>query len=175
MINVGDALWLAGQLYDAEAEARGQLADSRELEAVFQEAQALHLCGLILTLRGEYDEGGRALEMAVRIFDSEEDAEHFAGVTYAWLAQRAIWLGELDAAQGFAERAAELAQVERQERDIVSATRLQGIIALEQQVVSEADTFLHQALTAHVLPISSMRKSRRASCLPNCAGGWLTP
>jgi len=147
MINVGDALWLAGQVYDAEAEARGQLFDSRELETVFQEAQALHLCGLILTLRGEYEEGGRALEMAVRIFDSEEDAEHFAGVTCTWLAQRAIWLGQLDDAWHFADRAAQLAQVERQERDFVRAARLQGVIALEQHLLSEADTLLHQALT----------------------------
>jgi transcriptional regulator with XRE-family HTH domain/tetratricopeptide (TPR) repeat protein len=147
MINVGDALWLAGQLYDAEAEARGQLADSRELEAVFQEAQALHLYGLILTLRGEVAEGGRALDQALRIFDSEEDAEHFAAVTSAWLAQRAIWVGGLDAAQRFADRAAQLAEVERQERDIVISVRLQGVIARELQLLSEANAFLHQALT----------------------------
>lgn len=147
MINVGDALWLAGQLYDAEAEARGQLFDSRALEMVFQQAQALQLCGLILILRGEYDEGGRALDMAARIFDAEADAEHFAAVTYTWLAARAIWRGELDDAQRFAERAAQLAHVERQERDSVSAVRLQGIIMREQHVLGEADTLLHQALT----------------------------
>jgi transcriptional regulator with XRE-family HTH domain len=161
MVNVGDALWLAGQLYDAEAEGRGQLADSRELEAVFQEAQALHLCGLILVLRGEYEAGGRALELAARIFEAEEGAEHFAGVTYAWLAQRAIWLSQFDAAQRLADRAAQLAQVERQERDVVSAARLQGIIAREQGSSAAAERYFHAALT-HARTVNLIDKEVQA-------------
>ena len=147
MINVGDALWLAGQLYDAEAEGRGQLADSRELEALFQEAQALHLCGLILILRGEHIEGGHALQMAAGIFEAEGDAQYFAGVTYAWMAQHAIWLGQLDDALRFADQAAQHALIERQERDFVRIARLQGVVALEQGVFEMADEYLHQALT----------------------------
>ncbi len=54
----------------------------------------------------------------------------------AYLAQRALWFGDPAAARPLADRAWELAHVQRVERDFIRAARLQGEAALQTFEVS---------------------------------------
>lgn len=145
MVNPGDLLWPIGQLFQAELEARNALYDSRELELRFHEALSLRLLGLLLTIRGEADTGQRLLLRAASLF-AEEDAPQFEGVTYAHLAQRALWAEAYDEAAACIARADDLAQAERQERDLARAARLAGALALGQSRPEDARLPLEGAL-----------------------------
>ena len=67
-------------------------------------------------------------------------------------AQRRLWLGQPNEALPLAQRAWELAQVERCEADLISAARLHGEAALGLGDRATADERLHHALTrAHTV------------------------
>ena len=69
------------------------------------------------------------------------------GVVNAFLAKRAVWLGDSAAAISFADRAWELAHTARYEADFIRAARLQGAAALGPNNLAKADERLHHALT----------------------------
>ena len=68
-------------------------------------------------------------------------------VVNAYLAQRALWMGELAEAHSLADGAWELAHARRGERDFIRAARLQGQAALGLNHLATADARLHHALT----------------------------
>ncbi|MBL8160586.1 MAG: DUF4062 domain-containing protein [Anaerolineae bacterium] len=66
---------------------------------------------------------------AIHIF-REQDEQQSVGLNFAYLAQAALWRGEYAAARRWAERAWELAGVQRLARDVIRAACRQGQAAL---------------------------------------------
>ena len=150
--NLSNALRLAGQVCEAEAAARRALIITRQRDDHFQEAISLQWLGLTLAARGTAPESESALRRSLRMFITQSLAQS-EGLVNTFLAQRAVWLGDPAAARTLADRAWELAHVQRVERDFIRAARLQGEAAfktskvLETFEVSYADERLHHALT----------------------------
>ena len=144
--NLSDALRLSGALCESEAAARRALVITRERDDRFHEAVSLYLLGLTLVARGLVHESGSALQRAlrIRVVQSKSQGE---GLVNSYLAQRALWLGEVAGALPFANRAWELAHVQNNERDFIHAARAQGEAALGLNDFATADERLHHALT----------------------------
>ncbi len=86
------------------------------------------------------------LRRALKILASEKHNQG-EGLTCYYLSQRALWLGDVAAALSLADRAWMLAHDARQERDFISAARLQGTAALGLNDYAKADERLHHTLT----------------------------
>ncbi|MCB9288087.1 MAG: DUF4062 domain-containing protein [Lewinellaceae bacterium] len=144
--NLSNAQQLAGALRESEAAARRALAITGEQEDRFWEAANLQWLGLTLAARGLHQASGQALQRSLRLLiaRSEKQSE---GLTSAYLAQRALWLGEPALALPLATRAWELASYLSLERDFIRAARLQGAAALALENYPQADERLHHALT----------------------------
>jgi hypothetical protein len=69
------------------------------------------------------------------------------GLVNAYLAERALWMAQSDAARPLADRAWELAAAYRYERDFIRAARLQGATTLFLDDPKKAEERLHHALT----------------------------
>ncbi|MGA2135965.1 MAG: DUF4062 domain-containing protein [Bryobacteraceae bacterium] len=144
--NLAGSLHLAGKLREAEAAARRALGITREQGERPQEGVGLYFLGLTLAARGAAAHSKRALEKALHIFADEREPQS-EGVVNAWLAQRALWIGDAAAARRYAGRAWELAYVQRVERDFIRAARLQGEAASALGDLAMAGERLHLALT----------------------------
>jgi tetratricopeptide (TPR) repeat protein len=146
LCNLSNALRLVGALRESESASRRALVITREQSDRFQEAVSLNWLGLTLAARGIARESESALQRSLRIFVALSHTQ-FQGVTNSYLAQRALWLGNFDAALLLADRAWELAHDARYERDFIRAARLQGAAALGLGDFTKADERLHHALT----------------------------
>jgi tetratricopeptide (TPR) repeat protein len=146
LFNMSEALRLSGGLYRAEAATRNSLAISRSLKDSFQEGVSLYTLGLALAMRGHHDEAEIALQHSLRIWIDQKHKQ-FEGLVNAYLAQQALWQGRPAAAGPLADRAWQLAGVQRLERDLINAARLQGTAALHMGDWGMADERLHHALT----------------------------
>jgi tetratricopeptide (TPR) repeat protein len=144
--NLAEALRPAGKFRESEAAARRALGIGRTLGSRFSEGASLHYLGIVLAARGAAADSDRALESALRIFVGERMPQA-EGYTSAYLAQRALWPGDTAAARQAANRAWELAQVDRGERDFIQAARLQGEAALALGDQPLAGERLYHALT----------------------------
>jgi tetratricopeptide (TPR) repeat protein len=147
--NLSCALRLAGQLREADLAVRRALVIGRQRNDRFREAASLYWLGLALAARGVAPESESALQRSLRLLVAQSHTQG-EGLTNAYLAQRALWLGDPAAARPLADRAWELAHVQRVERDFIRAARLQGEAALktlETSKASYADERLHHALT----------------------------
>jgi tetratricopeptide (TPR) repeat protein len=145
LCNLADAMRMAGEFRESEADARAALGTNRKLGHRGEEGVSLYLLGHMLAARGAAGDSGRALRSALRIF-VEMRAPQSEGLTNAYLAQGALWLGDA-AAQRKANCAWELAHARRHERDFIRAARLQGEAALALGDLPLADERLHHALT----------------------------
>lgn len=154
--NLSNALRQSGRLRGAEAAARQALFLTREQKNEFLEAVNLGWLGISLAVRGEVYDGEKALRQSLRIFHlrSKTDAEELAGrhdasaeaTASAFLARIKLWLCEPGAARPLADRAWQLASVERFERYVTLAKRMLGAVALALDDRPEADEFLSRAL-----------------------------
>ncbi len=144
--NLSEALRQAGALRETEVAARRALAITRQQADRFLEAVSLKALGLALGARGVVNESGVALQRALRI-DSGRSDQQGQGVGIAYLAERALWLGDPAAARTLAERAWELAHSERYARDFIYAARLQGAAAAALNDLATANERLHEALS----------------------------
>jgi tetratricopeptide (TPR) repeat protein len=144
----------SGELRESEGAARRALHITREQGNRFQEAISLYYLGLTLAARGVVDDSAVALERSLRMFVAQRHTQS-EGLVNAFLAQRALWLGNPAATGSLADRAWELARVERLEGDFIRAARLQGEAALglddpstgSGQSLARAEERLHLALT----------------------------
>jgi tetratricopeptide (TPR) repeat protein len=144
--NLSNALWLAGALHEAEAAASRALAISREANLQFKQADSLQFAGITLAAHGAFQKAEIALSRSLKMWIEQE---HFQeqGVAIAFNAQRALWLSDAATALPLADRAWDLAHVQRVERDFIRAACLQGTAALGLNDFSIADERLHHALT----------------------------
>lgn len=143
--NLSYALRQAGGLREAEGSARQALEISRRIEDGFKEAVSLQWLGLALAARGETEESKAALDRSLRMFIRQSNKQG-EGLSSAYLAHRAVWLGENEKAAGFAASAWELAHVQRLPADIIRSARLEGEAALGLGETARAEERLHYAL-----------------------------
>jgi tetratricopeptide (TPR) repeat protein len=145
LYNLACSLLLVGKLRESEAAARRVLCMGWTLGDRMEEGAGLQLLGLALAAQGAITHSLRDLEGSLLIF-AEESRRASQGITAAYLAQRAVWVGDGATARRSASHAWELAHVPRSERDFIRAARLQGEAALALGELVEADGWLHHAL-----------------------------
>jgi hypothetical protein len=144
--NVADALRLAGVLRESEAAARRALGIVESWATASGRASACTCLALPWRL------AARLRIPAVRWKELCASLRRGAcasveGRRQRYLAQRALWLGDANTARQSADRAWELANEQRYERDFIRAARLQGEAALALGDLPLADERLHHALT----------------------------
>ncbi|HYP26238.1 MAG TPA: DUF4062 domain-containing protein [Blastocatellia bacterium] len=139
-------LRLYGALYESDSAACRALIIGVGHGDRFNEAACLDLIGSALATQGLENESNSALQRALRIRIAQLD-DQGEGVTNFYLAQRALWFGEFATALLFANRAWELADVQKLEGDFIYAARVQGEAALGLNNFATADERLHHALT----------------------------
>jgi tetratricopeptide (TPR) repeat protein len=143
--NMANALRTAGSLRESELAAAQALVITRGLNQPFAEGLSLRELGLTFLARGVARPSERALRRARQLF-SHQFHKKGEGKSYADLAQWAIRTGAyLDAVQ-FANRAWELAPVQRLEDQFIRAARLQGESVLGMDNLVNADERLLHAL-----------------------------
>jgi len=145
LYNLADALRPVGNLRESEGAARAALGTCRKLGR-FEEAVSLNFLGLTLAARGAVVDSGYALDRALRILIELRETQG-EGLTNAYLARRALWLGDAVTALRSADCAWELAQIERVEADFTRAAGLQGEAALALGELPLAVERLHHGLT----------------------------
>jgi len=145
LCNLSEALRLSGQQRAAETAALRALAISRKNEDRFQASIGELWRGLTLASRGLADAAETALRRSLAVWLAEQDQQG-EGLVNAYLAQHQLWLYQPAAALPLANRAWELAKVDRNERDFIRAARLQGEAALGLNDLAAAEERLHHAL-----------------------------
>jgi len=149
LANSSSSLCLSGGVRSAEIWAREGLIILRERDDGLGEAVSLYCLGLALAARGVSDDAEAALRRSLRIL-AARDHRQSEGLVNSFLAEVALWRGDPAAARPLADRAWELAAVQRHERDFIRAARLQGTAALSLAGPADleiADERLHHALT----------------------------
>jgi tetratricopeptide (TPR) repeat protein len=139
-------LRLSARLRAAEPAAREALLLARSQSNAAEEATSALVLGLTLAAHGVEDSAQAALRRALRL-DTEHALPQGQGVVHAYLAEVALWRGDPAAARGLADRAWQLAVVERHEADFIRAARLQGAAALGFGDLDVANERLRHALT----------------------------
>jgi len=143
--NLSNALRPSGQLRAAETAAVQALSISRENINSFQTGVSERLRSFVLATSGHNLSANTALRRALAIIQTEQ-AQQSKGVAYATLAQHQLWLYQPVAALPLANRAWELAHIQRHERDFIRVARLQGEAALGINDLATAADRLHHAL-----------------------------
>jgi tetratricopeptide (TPR) repeat protein len=145
LANLSDTLRLNGALRKSEWAAYRALEIFRRLKDHFSEAVCLGILGLPLATRGEAEGSEQALRRSVGML-VKQNQQQSEGLGNAYLSQRAIWFGGYAEAFAFANRAWELAYVQKSERDFIKAARVHGEAALGMDDIVTADEWLHHAL-----------------------------
>ncbi|MDW8297833.1 MAG: hypothetical protein RML95_00685 [Anaerolineae bacterium] len=129
LMNFAESLRQVGDLYPAAMSANRALLITRAINNVSDEVTALGVVALTRMACGAYVEAEIALQRALRL---QASLNHPQGqsVLYAFLAQLAVWRGEVDQAYLYAEQAWEFAQTLSYEADLVRARRFLGEAAL---------------------------------------------
>ena len=143
LCNLSESLRLSGALHESEAAVRRALVSTREQQNHNQEAISLYWLGLVLITRGVADESNLALQQSLRM----KSYDQAVGLINSFLARRALWLSQFAIALSFANRAWELAQVDKFEGDFIRAACVQGEAALGLNEFATAEERLHHALT----------------------------
>jgi tetratricopeptide (TPR) repeat protein len=143
---LGDALYKIGALREAVCAFRQGLVLNRDSENEFQEGVTLEALGRALGLTGAHGLACVTLGRSRHLY-IERSNRQGEGLVGANLAELALWLGDCAKAATWAERAWELAAVNRLEQDFIRAALLQDRVALGAGEFSRADERLHYALT----------------------------
>ena len=123
--NLSEALRETGAFREAVSTLRQSLVLSRELEHAFREAASFENLGRVLNAIGNSEWGHVVLRRGQSIFVQQGEIQR-QGVNAAYLAELSLWLRAFDRARTVADRAWELANVQRHERDFIRAALYQG-------------------------------------------------
>ena len=145
LCNLSYLLYITGGLRESEAAARRALVIARDQQDMFREAISLQWLGLAMAAREVLDGSQVASDRSLRLFVERRNAQG-EGTVSAFIAQRALWMGDRSHARLLADRAWELAHDRRNERDFIRAARLQGEAALVLDDHKTADERLSHAL-----------------------------
>jgi ATP/maltotriose-dependent transcriptional regulator MalT len=147
--NLSYALFVSGALRSSESTVLKTLRGARGLQNDFEEGTSLCCIGLALAVRGKMGNAEFALGRAMKIWRSTMERMEM-GVTSAFQAELALWIGDSVAARQRANQAWELASHRRHEADYIRAARLQGTAALstgDPNDIETASERLHHALS----------------------------
>lgn len=145
LCNMSDSLRSAGALNRSEAAARTALVISQDLKDRFHQGVSVLRLGLVLALRGIHEEGEMAVRCSIRIWKNL-NSQQFEGLVNGYLAEQFLGQGDPAGARPLADRAWNLAAVNRYERDFIRAARLQGSAALCLGDLKMAEERLQHAL-----------------------------
>jgi len=146
--NLSEPTYISGAVSESQLSALRSLVIGRRCKGgdLWLEPYSLFEVGLPLAGRGLVDEADRCLQRALHMLSAQEETQ-LEGVANAHLAQLALWKADHSAAAQLANRAWELANVRRFERDCIRAARLQGTAFLGLNELTTADERVHLALT----------------------------
>jgi hypothetical protein len=146
LINYSEPLGEIGALRQAEALLRRSLVLNRKSEVRLREVACLRTLGRVVCLSGNHGLGLLLLERSQRAAAKEGHTQS-EGYTTAVLAERSIWLADFVKARSLADKAWDLAEYRRVERDFMRAALLQGRASLGTADFLHADERLHLCLT----------------------------
>jgi hypothetical protein len=127
--NLSKIFQVLGSLRESERAARRALVITRTLRDRVGEAGSLSLIGLNLATQGSHLSCEQALQRSKKIFETESQ-KRLEGIVCSYFAQYLIWQEHFVDAVDLADYAWRLANNNRNQRDVVHATRLQGISML---------------------------------------------
>ncbi len=178
--NLSHALRQSGDLRDAETAARRALLIAREVQSQFLEALSLGWWGIALAVRGEDGSAEAVLQRVLQIFrwlrlkKPDDYRKHRwaspESIANALLTRLMLWQKKTDAALNSAAHAWELANIWKNERDLIITQRLQGVVAMEMNDYKKADEYIGQALARagkvevvveEVLALAELAESKR--------------
>ena len=140
-----------GDFKSAESNLRRSIHLCQEIKDEFREADGHQELGRLLAYQGKFEESEQELAKAMKEFVAAEKidrgvAQEWQGPTWAHHAIRFLLIENNDEVLKAAERARELADVEKVERDIIWAEWLLGAAYLAKGNLKEAEEHLNEAL-----------------------------
>ncbi|HKS41868.1 MAG TPA: DUF4062 domain-containing protein [Blastocatellia bacterium] len=122
------------------------LVITRKRGDFWMEGVTLRQLGLTLATRGRVSEADSSLQRALRMLSVQKHSQR-EGLNNAYMAELAFWKADHLVAFQLANRAWELAKIERNEKDFIRAARLQGAALVGLSNLESASKHLNQALT----------------------------
>ncbi len=144
--NLSEALQSCGHLRAAETAACRALGLDRARGNRFRDGVSLQHIGLASAAGGAASAAALALRRALHLCVVQKNQQG-EGLINADLAQRYLWCAQPGAALPLAQRAWELAHIQRLEGDFIRAARLHGEAALGGGDLPTASERLHHALS----------------------------
>jgi tetratricopeptide (TPR) repeat protein len=144
--DLSEALGEIGNIFHASLTARQALVLARKLNDICDEATSLLHAGKAFNVAGKHTPGCLAVERSRSIW-VRQGGKSLEGIAAAFRAECSLWLADFAKANRWAEVAADIAASERNERDLIRATLLQGKVALGFTNLPLAEELLHRALT----------------------------
>lgn len=145
LFHSSNSMRISGLLRKAEIAATRSLLISRTLNHGHFETISLRNLGIALATQGQVGKAQNSLRRSLITF-TQQSKFQAEGVVRFFLAEMSLWLGDYNAAWEFANRAWDLAEHERNERDFIRAGRVRGSAALGQGNLIAANEYLHEAL-----------------------------
>ena len=145
LANLSCALRLSGALREVDSASQRALQLGRKHQERYSEGMGEYEHGLDFALRGVHAESEIALKRSLNILISEKNQQG-EGFLYDFLAERLLLFGDPKRALPLAQRAWELAEIQRNEAAIIRTARLQGTAALGLNDLGAAAERLQHAL-----------------------------
>jgi tetratricopeptide (TPR) repeat protein/transcriptional regulator with XRE-family HTH domain len=152
--NLGVQLQVLGRLSESEQSLQECITLCRSMHDSFNKAKAHQYFALLRAYQGLFKESSQHISTALSLF-KELGAIAQEGAAWAYQALCLLLAGEIHAAFMAAQRAHELADVERYERDIIRAEWLLGAVLVRSampenertsEILREAELHLSEAL-----------------------------
>ena len=134
-----------GELKSAELNMRRGIALSSEIKDEFREAPGHLGLGTLFAYQGKFEDSAKELSKALELSVKQQNLQGQC-LVWCYRALRALSMSDAEGALRAAERARELADVEKVERDIVLAEWLLGAAHLAKRDLKEAEKHLDEVL-----------------------------
>ncbi|ODS39204.1 MAG: hypothetical protein A7316_06165 [Candidatus Altiarchaeales archaeon WOR_SM1_86-2] len=137
-----------GELDAAESNLKRRIEICREINDEFMEAVSNQELGRLLSYRGNFEESGKELVKAQKVFDKYGPTQtNFVSIVLAYRSIRSLLMSSADEALTSAKKSRELADINKLERDIIQAEYLLGAAYIMKGNLTEAEKHLTEALT----------------------------
>ena len=134
-----------GEFSSAKSNLKKKIRICRKIKDEFCEAGCHRELGQIRAYQGRFKESETELKIALKMFTRKENIQSQSIVLMS-RSLCALFMDNSNDALNFAEKARDLADVEKVERDIINAEYLIGAAQLMNQNLSEAEKHLNEAL-----------------------------
>jgi tetratricopeptide (TPR) repeat protein len=148
------ALRVSGQLLESEIMSKEAITIDHQLSKKdngFSKAKSLRFLSMAISPMGTWatSDSLRPLNISLKIYQNSEhkEARRQLGLTFSYISQRALWLKDYTAANEAANKAWDLAQVNKYERDSIRARHLQGAALIGLHKWDIAEEYLIEAIS----------------------------